>query len=443
MTVLVIEPDQTQQRLLQQALRARYTVVTASGWTQAREIRERTEVDVVLADVNLTPDDSTALRTICVEAATLPLVLVAGSTVEAEPTHGARPRAPLLAFAAKPVHLRELPAALDDAIAESRGRQGPSPQEPADEDAVSIMAESRAMQNVMAVIDRAAARDTPVLIVGESGTGKELLARAVHRNSPRALGPFIAVNCSAIPETLLESELFGHRRGAFTDARDDRPGLFQSAHRGTILLDEIGDMAPTLQSKLLRVLQEKEVHPLGASAPVPIDVRIVTATHRDLTALVADGRFRQDLLYRINVIEVQVPSLRERPEDLAPLVRHLLDKQAARLRKPHCTVSSEAMAVIRRHAWPGNVRELQNVIERALVLGLGTVIDLADLPDSLRNPPRSGAGAVGRRLVDVEREHIARTLRAVGGNKAAAARALGLNRKTLYRKLAQYRIATG
>ena len=176
------------------------------------------------------------------------------------------------------------------------------------------------MRTVMGLIARAALRDTPVLLIGESGTGKELLARALHKNGPRAPGPFVAVNCSAIPETLLESELFGHKKGAFTDAREDRPGLFQLAQRGTIFLDEIGDMAPALQGKLLRVLQEKEVHPVGAPAPVPTDVRIVTATHRDLTTLVAEARFREDLLYRINVIEVRVPPLRERPDDLEPLV---------------------------------------------------------------------------------------------------------------------------
>src|SRR5262245_38102557 len=168
----------------------------------------------------------------------------------------------------------------------------------------NIVAESRGMQEVVSLINRAARRDTAILLVGESGTGKELLARAIHRNSPRATGPFVAVNCSAIPDTLLESELFGHRRGAFTDAREDQRGLFQAANHGTLFLDEIGDMVPALQAKLLRVLQEKEVQPLGASAPVPVDVRVVTATHRDLDALVRQERFRQDLLYRINVVEV-------------------------------------------------------------------------------------------------------------------------------------------
>jgi transcriptional regulator with PAS, ATPase and Fis domain len=308
---------------------------------------------------------------------------------------------------------------------------------------VGILAESRAMRAVMALIDRAALHDTPVLLIGESGTGKELLARALHKRGPRADGPFVAVNCSAIPETLLESELFGHKRGAFTDARDDQPGLFQLAERGTIFLDEIGDMAPALQGKLLRVLQEKEVHPLGARGPVPTDVRVVTATHRDLAMLVGEARFREDLLYRINVIEVRVPPLRERPDDLESLVRYLLDKHGASLGKPGCSVSPHAMAALRRYDWPGNVRELENVLERALVLGTGSVIALEDLPDGLRQKRLPAASSVdGRRLAEVEREHIVRTLRAVAGNKAAAARVLGLDRKTLYRKLTQHGIPT-
>ena len=443
MTVLVVEQDKRQQRRLQLALRTRYTVLTASCWTQALEIRARTDIDVVVADVNLTSDNRRGLDALWDEADEMPLVLVANSNREPEPAHGGEARPPLLAFAVKPVQLRELPNTVDEAIADRRLcrdlARAPSP----DDEPASILAESRAMRSVMAVIDRAASCDTPVLLMGESGTGKELLARTLHRTSPRARGPFVAVNCSAIPETLLESELFGHRRGAFTDARDDRPGLFQSAHGGTILLDEIGDMAPVLQGKLLRVLQEKEVQPLGASAPVPVDVRVVTATHRDLAALVVENRFRQDLLYRINVIEVRVPPLRERPDDLAPLVRCLLDQHGAKLRKPNCTISDEAMSVVRRHTWPGNVRELQNVIERALVLGAGTVITVEDLPESLREPERSGSNGIARRLADVEREHIVRTLRAVSGNKAAASRALGLNRKTLYRKLRLHRIAAG
>src|SRR5262245_1569983 len=271
----------------------------------------------------------------------------------------------------------------------------------------SIVAESEAMHGVVALIDRAARRDTAVLLVGESGTGKELLARALHRNSPRASGPFVAVNCSAIPDALLESELFGHRRGAFTDACENQRGLFQTANHGTLFLDEIGDMPPALQAKLLRVLQEKEVQPLGASAPVSVDVRVVTATHRDLDALVRQGQFRQDLLYRINVVEVWVPPLRDRLEDLAPLTQHLLERLGARLDLPGCTISPEAMTVLGGYPWPGNVRELENVIERALVLGSGSTIGLDDLPDRLtRAPSVPVCGSANCRLSDVERDHI-------------------------------------
>jgi two-component system, NtrC family, response regulator AtoC len=310
----------------------------------------------------------------------------------------------------------------------------------ADDRPCDIVARSRSMRQVMTLITRAAQHDTSVLIVGESGTGKELLAQALHRCSPRSKGPFVAVNCSAIPDSLLESELFGHRRGAFTDAHDDQAGLFQSAQGGTVFLDEIGDMAPALQAKLLRALQEKEVRPLGAPASVPIDLRIVTATHRDLDALIEEGRFRADLAYRINVIAVTVPPLRERLEDLPPLVGHFLDKHSARLGRPACKVSAGAMTVLRGHSWPGNVRELENVIERALVLGTGATIDVADLPETLSKSASSSVAPAGCRLADVEREHIRRTLRSAEGNKAAAARALGLNRKTLYRKIRQHHI---
>ena len=441
-TVLVVEDDEAMQRVLQQTLRPRYTVLTASCWRQAHEIRSHAEVDVLVLDVNnLTAPERLGVDELCLEAGRTPIVLVASAVREA-PGNGRARSGPLMTFPARPVSLRELHRAVEEAVVHQHDGRDRDPAGAAREESNGILAHSSPMRTVMGLIDRAAQRDTPILLIGESGTGKELLARALHRKSPRSAGPFVAVNCSAIPETLLESELFGHRRGAFTDARDDQRGLFQSAERGTIFLDEIGDMAPALQGKLLRVLQEKEVHPLGAPAPVPTDVRIITATHRDLGTLVADGRFREDLLYRINVIEVRVPPLRERPDDLEPLVHHLLRKHGARLGKPGCTVAAAAMARLRQHVWPGNVRELENVIERALVLGTAAVINVDDLPERLRDhPAANGCGAAGRRLADVEREHILRTLRDVKGNKTAAARLLGLNRKTLYRKLTHHRIA--
>ncbi len=382
-TVLVIESDESTQRLLQHTLRSRYTVLMASCWSQACEIRGRAAVDAMVVNVNLASGEQPGLDELCAEAGKTPFVLVVGGpdgSTFTDPREG-----PPSLFTIRPVQLGELPHTLNDVIANRRVNREARPRTTEPEE---ILAESRAMRTVMGLIDRAAQRDTPVLLMGESGTGKELLARALHTTGPRAAGPFVAVNCSAIPDTLIESELFGHKKGAFTDACEDKPGLFQLAHDGTIFLDEIGDLAPALQGKLLRVLQEKEVHPVGALAPVPTDARIITATHRDLPTLVAEGRFRDDLLYRINVIEVLVPPLRERPDDLEPLVRHLLAKHGAKLGKPDCSVSTDAMTALRRHRWPGNVRELENVIERALVLGGGTVITPEDLPDGLRDAHR-------------------------------------------------------
>jgi transcriptional regulator with PAS, ATPase and Fis domain len=249
------------------------------------------------------------------------------------------------------------------------------------------------------------------------------------------------VNCSAIPETLLESQLFGHRRGTFTDARDDRRGLFQEADGGTLLLDEIGDMPPLLQGKLLRVLQEREVQPLGAPVPVPVDVRVVASTHRDLESLVESGAFRQDLYFRLNVLTLRVPPLRDRPADMVPLVATFLQKHGARLGRQDAAISAQALDALRRYGWPGNVRELENAVERALVLSRDATIGIEALPDAIRGGPGAGAGVSGHRtLSELEREHISRTLKALNGNKAAAARALGLDRKTLYRKLELYRI---
>jgi DNA-binding NtrC family response regulator len=436
---LVVEND-TMRRHLLQSLAPRFNVLVAGGWTQALDIIAHDPVDIVVADLNLASHSAASLNTLSARAGSIPVVLV-GEPSDAEPAPGTSgdPSAPL--FVGRPVPSGDLPRALDDALRDREPKPTVGERSCSDE-GTGILAESPAMRRVTSLIDRAARRDTPILLVGESGTGKELLARAVHKKSPRAQGPFVAVNCSAIPETLLESELFGHRRGAFTDARENQRGLFQSANHGTIFLDEIGDMASALQGKLLRVLQEREVHPLGAPAPVPVDVRIVTATHRDLDALLEQGLFRQDLLYRINVVEIWVPPLRDRPEDFGPLVTHLLDKIGARLEKPGCTISADAMGVLSRHTWPGNVRELENVIERALVLGNTNTIGVEDLPDRLTNRVSSVSGRdPGRRLAEVEREHIVRTLRAVAGNKAAAARTLGVNRKTLYRKLRQHRIS--
>jgi len=274
------------------------------------------------------------------------------------------------------------------------------------------------------------------LITGETGTGKELVARAVHRRSAQEAMPFIKVNCAAIPETLLESELFGHTRGAFTGASQDRAGLFEAANGGTLLLDEIGDVPPAMQVKLLRVLQEREVRRVGENRARAINVRVLAATNRDLLADVHSARFRQDLYYRLRVVEIVVPPLRDRREDILPLARQLLASSARRFGRKTPGLMPEAANLLLRYAWPGNVRELENALERAVALAQSDRIGVDDLPPEISAiPPLAAIAGEVRTLADVERDYIAAALRASGGNRAKAAEQLGIGVATLYRKL--------
>jgi transcriptional regulator with PAS, ATPase and Fis domain len=300
-----------------------------------------------------------------------------------------------------------------------------------------------AMIEVYKTIARVAAGPSTVLILGESGTGKELVARAIHDHSPRRPRPFVAVECSAIPESLLESELFGHVRGAFTGAVADRPGLFAEADGGTIFLDEIGDITPALQVKLLRVLQEHEVRPVGGSQLRPVDVRVLAATNVDLTQAVAEGRFRSDLYYRIKVVTIALPPLRDRREDIPLMVDHLLRRAARQCEKDVTGVSEAALTVLRGYHWPGNVRELGHVLERAVALAQGTVLGVEDLPDELRGgtsaPPSDLLG--DRPTLDtLKRRYIQRVLEENGGNVSRAAAVLGVDRRSLYRMLERHGI---
>ncbi|HEX6740050.1 MAG TPA: sigma-54 dependent transcriptional regulator, partial [Vicinamibacteria bacterium] len=302
-----------------------------------------------------------------------------------------------------------------------------------------LIAESEAMRRVLEFARRVAQVDSTVLLTGESGVGKEAIAKLIHGRSARALRPFLAVNCAAVPEALLESELFGHVRGSFTGATQDRQGLFEAASGGTLLLDEIGDLPLGMQVKLLRVLQEREIRRVGENRVRAVDVRVLAATHRDLAAEVAGGRFREDLYYRLRVIELRIPPLRERREDILPLARGFVAEVAARTRAKVGGLTPRAADQLQRWGWPGNVRELQNVIERAVVLAQGSRVDLEDLPDEVRTavPGRGGPGK-RRTLADVEREYILSVLQAAGGNKARAAGQLGIGTATLFRKLKQY-----
>ena len=307
-----------------------------------------------------------------------------------------------------------------------------------------IVGRSPAMMDVFGILPQIAESDSTVLIEGASGTGKELFARAIHNLSRRGKKRFVAVNCGALPDTLLESELFGHKAGAFTDARRDRAGRFAIADGGTIFLDEVGDVSPAMQIRLLRVLQERCIEPLGSVDPVKLDIRVVAATNRDLGTLVQAGRFREDLLYRIRVIHLKLPGLRQRREDLPLLVEHLVAKYNRLQGKDIPGVSDEALARLMEHDYPGNVRELENIIEQAFVLCGGGLIGLRHLPPELRPAGPSAAGDAGgpTRIKTMERALIVEALRRRKGDRKRAARDLGIDTSTLYRKIRSLNIET-
>jgi DNA-binding NtrC family response regulator len=304
-----------------------------------------------------------------------------------------------------------------------------------------LLGKSDAMMSVYDMIDRLASSEASVLITGESGTGKELVARELHRRSQRSRGPFVAINCAALPEALLESELFGHVRGAFTDAKAARDGLFTRANGGTIFLDEIGDMPLGLQPKLLRALQEGSVRPVGASVELPFDARIITATNRDLEEAISTKLFREDLYYRLNVVQIELPPLRRRGADVLLLARALLAQLASKAGKSIVEISPAASEKLLAYDWPGNVRELRNCIERAVALSRSQAIDVTDLPPKVREHHartvlvEANDSSELVPLEEVERRYILRVLSLCGGNKSVAARILGLNRKTLHRRL--------
>ncbi|WP_224372256.1 sigma-54-dependent transcriptional regulator [Hyalangium versicolor] len=448
--VLLVDDDDSLCRLLALKLKGMdFDSVTRTSGSAALAALESEEVDVILTDLNMSGMSGLELcqRVAAIRPDLPVVVLTAHGTFDS--AVGAL-RAGAYDFAVKPPDMGALGMTLSRAVEHHRLRQEVRRLRRVVAEGgqfAELLGTSPAMQRLFDLLGRVAESESSVLIIGESGTGKEMVARALWSKGRRKDGPFIAVNCAAVPEQLLESELFGHAKGAFTDARSARAGLFQQADGGTLFLDEIGDMPIHLQVKVLRALQERKVRPVGADAEVPVDLRLIAATNKDLESAIAEGKFRQDLYFRLNVIQVDLPPLRARGADVLVLAQHFLRHFATRASKDVKGLSPEVAKALSGYSWPGNVRELQNCIERAVALTRSEQLLPDDLPERIRTFQPSHVVVAGddpSELVpmeEVERRYISRVMQAVGGNKTMAARVLGLDRTTLYRKLERYGLA--
>ncbi len=443
--ILVVDDEPAQRELVGGFLaRHGFEVLSAADGREALSRVEREPVDLVLADQKM--PGLSGLDLIAAVRARNPeipvIVITAYGTIE---TAVAAVKAGAFDYLTKPLHLDELLHRIQQARERARllGEIRELREALRERHRVEgIIGESGAMQEVLSLVRRVAPSDATVLIRGESGTGKELIAQAIHYASPRAAGPLVRVNCAALPETLLESELFGHEKGAFTGAVASRKGRVELAHGGTLFLDEIGDLPLHLQVKLLRVLQEREIERVGSSRPTPVDVRVLAATHRDLEALVRSGRFRDDLYYRINVVTISLPPLRERREDIPRLLEHFLQRFATKNGKAIRGLTREARDALLRYDYPGNVRELENLVERAVVLTRDDVIGLDDLPLSLQAEagpePEAEARSLPAAVEGLERRMIREALARAGGVQTRAAELLGISERVLRYKLQKY-----
>jgi DNA-binding NtrC family response regulator len=444
--VLIVDDDQSMCELLEAALKKRgFDPVWRTIAEDALSLLASEDFAVAITDLSMAGINGLELcRRILQNQPDIPVVVItAFGTME---TVIAAIRAGAYDFISKPFEMDQLAMTIERAAKHRELEQEVKKLRIAVSDSMrfgEMLGDSPAMQEVFELVGRVANTEATVLITGESGTGKELIARALHHRGRRHQGPFVAVNCASIPETLLESELFGHAKGAFTDAKTARTELLVGASGGTLFLDEIGDMPMGMQVKLLRVLQERTVRPVGGTAEVPFDTRIVTASNRDLEADVAAGRFREDLFYRINVVRVHLPPLRSRGSDILVLAQHFIESYAKQGRKNVLGISGEAAKRLLEYQWPGNVRELQNCMERAVALTRFDQIVVNDLPEKIRNYQSTVVvdtedPSEMLPMEEVEKRYILRVLRAFGGNKTLAARVLHLDRKTLYRKLGRY-----
>ena len=443
-SILIVDDDDDTRTLLCEALRGRGFDAHAVDSAQACLDRLRARpFDVVVTDVQMPGMSGVELCSLLHERHPdlLPIVLTGLGALD---TAIAAIRAGAYDFITKPVKIDVLEVAVKRALDHLSVRHEVKRLRAAVDRELpiaSLAGTSSALRQTTELVRQVADSDATVLITGESGTGKELVARALHELSPRAKEPFVAINCGAMPAPLLESELFGHVRGAFTDAKTARGGLFLQAGRGTIFLDEVGEMPLEMQVKLLRVLQERTVRPVGGDTEVPFEARVVTATNRDLETEVEEKRFREDLFYRINVVAIPVPPLRARAGDVIVLAHHILGRIAARTGKPLIGIAQDAARKLMAYDWPGNVRELENCIERAVALCDGKEINISTLPvkvqkfESARLEIATDSPAEMIPLTEMERRYVRQVLSSVGGNKTHAARVLGIDRRSLYRRL--------
>ncbi|HZZ83812.1 MAG TPA: sigma-54 dependent transcriptional regulator [Anaeromyxobacteraceae bacterium] len=446
LSVLVVEDDARLREILVRHLdRLGYAVRDAPGGARALQLLEEAPSDVVISDVRMPGIDGRTLLQLSRErfpAVRVVLMTAFGSVDDAVEAM----RAGAYSYVTKPFRVEEVAGVLRNAareVALGREVEGLKRAVRGRFSADGLVGQSEAMQRVRAQLREAARVGSTVLVTGRSGTGKEMAARAIHGEGPRAGGPFVPVNCAAIPEQLFESAMFGHVKGAFTGAHESRPGFLERSSGGTLFLDEVGEIPLSLQPKLLRALQEGEVMPVGATRPVGLDLRVVAATNRELAAMVRDGRFREDLYYRLDVLRIELPALAERPDDVPALAEHLLLEIADEQGAASLGITERALSALARHPWPGNVRELRNALERALLSSSGRAIDLADLPgggdSGADGAPRAGPEGPGLvTLEELERGHVEKVLAAVGWNRSAAARILGIDRRTLFSKIQRY-----
>jgi two-component system response regulator HydG len=445
--VLIVDDDPAECSLLEASMRAQgFTASAVASAEAALELLMASDFDVVVTDLNMKAMSGLQLcEHLVAEHPDVAVVLVtAFGSIEAAV---AAIRSGAYDFLAKPFDLQALALTVERAANHraltrevKRLRRVVADAERFEE----LLGSSPAMKKTYDLVERIAATDASVLVTGESGTGKELLARAIHQRSKRRDGPFVAINCAAVTGSLLESELFGHAKGAFTDARAARAGLFAAANGGTLFLDEIGELPLGLQPKLLRALQERRVRPVGGNAEVPFDARLVCATNRDLETAAEEGRFRSDLFYRINVVHVPMPSLHARGADVLLLAQSFLERFARSFDKPVSGLSTDVAERLLAYSWPGNVRELANCIEHAVAVSRENQLTLEDLPERIRDFSRSQLAFVGGEttafipLEEMERRYVMRVFEALDGNRSLVAQTLGVDRKTLYRKLKTY-----